>query len=177
MWLYSKRKQVADKNRDKLVETSNRDKVSVARLDCSYDTNKTQNRKERHAIRSHFDQNSFIHHTDLCVGSRVALRNWNILPSAGLYSGAIGTVVEIVYKSSSVGPNDKEHCHLPDYIVVDFPHLNLPPYIPPWDSEHPKVSTQHKNDNTLFFQKYYMYHSKRLTSQSQCCILSMCQSQ
>ena len=160
MWLYSKRKQVADKNRDKLIETSNRDKVPVARLDCSYDTNKTQSGKERHAIRSHFDQNSFIHHTDLCVGSRVALRNWNILPSAGLYSGAIGTVVEIVYKSSSVGPNDKEHCHLPDYIVVDFPHLNLPPYIPPWDSEHPKVSTQHKNDNTLFFQKYYMYHSR-----------------
>ena len=160
MWLYSKRKQVADKNRDKLIETSKRDKVPVARLDCSYDTNKTQSGKERHAIRSHFDQNSFIHHTDLCVGSRVALRNWNILPSAGLYSGAIGTVVEIVYKSSSVGPNDKEHCHLPDYIVVDFPHLNLPPYIPPWDAEHPKVSTQHKNDSTLFFQKYYMYHSR-----------------
>ena len=62
MWLYSKRKQVADKNRDKLIETSNRDKVPVARLDCSYDTNKTQSGKERHAICSHFDQNSFIHH-------------------------------------------------------------------------------------------------------------------
>ena len=140
MWLYSKNKQVAEKNRDKLVETSKNNCVPVARLDCCYGTNKTQNGNERHAIRSHFDQKSFIHHTDLCVGARVALRNWNLLPSAGLYSGAIGTIVEIVYKSSSVGPNDKEHDHLPDCIVVDFPHLNLPPYIKPWDLKHPTVS-------------------------------------
>ena len=140
MWLYSKNKQVAEKNRDKLVETSKNNCVPVARLDCCYGTNKTQNGNERHAIRSHFDQKSFIHHTDLCVGARVALRNWNLLPSAGLYSGAIGTIVEIVYKSSSVGPNDKEHDHLPDSIVVDFPHLNLPPYIKPWDLKHPTVS-------------------------------------
>ena len=152
MWLYSKRKQVAEKNRNKLVEISNKDEVPVARLDCWYDTNKTQNGKERHAIRSHFDQNSFVHHTDLCVGSRVALRNWNILPSAGLYSGAIGTVIEIVYKTSSVGPNDKEHRHLPDYVVVDFPHLNLPPYIRPWDLNHPTVSTYlTKSKNACFF--------------------------
>ena len=141
MWLYSKNSQVAEKNTDKLVQTSKNDNVPVARLDCWYETNKTQNGNERHAIRSHFDHGSFIHHTDICVGARVALRNWNILPSAGLYSGAIGTVVEIVYKSSSVGPNDKEHCHLPDYVVVDFPHLNLPPYIQPWDLKHPTVSS------------------------------------
>ena len=107
-----------------------------------------QDDKERHVIHSHFDQNSFIHHTDLCVGSRVALRNWNILPSAGINSGAIGTGVEIVYTSSSEGPNDKDHCHLPDYIVVDFPHLNLPPYIPAWDSTHLNVSTHHRYENT-----------------------------
>ena len=126
-----KNRQVAAKNRDKLVETSKKDNVPVARLDCCYGTNKTQNGNKRHAIRSHFDQTSFIHHTDLCVGARVALRNWNLLPSAGLYSGAIGTIVEIVYKSSLVGPNNKEHDHLPDCVVVDFPHLNLPPYIKP----------------------------------------------
>ena len=130
------------KNRQKLVECSNRDKVPVARLDCYYETNKTQNGKERHAIRSHFDQSSFLHHTDICVGARVALRNWNILPSAGLYNGAIGSIVEIVYKTSSVGPNDKQHLHLPDYVVVDFPNLNLPPYIRPWDLNHPTVSTR-----------------------------------
>ena len=69
----------------------------------------------------------------------MALRNWNILPCAGLYNGSIGTVVEIVYKNDPIRPNDKEHNHLPDYVVVDFPHLTLPPYIEPWDMLHPTV--------------------------------------
>jgi hypothetical protein len=50
----------------------------------------------------------------------VAISNVNILPEIGLYNGAIGTVVEIVYNNRLVGPNDKEHCHLPDYVVVNF---------------------------------------------------------
>ncbi len=64
----------------------------------------------------------------------------NILPEIGLYNGAIGTVIEIVYKSRPVGPNDKEHCHLPDYVVVDFPNLKLPRDIPPWNQNHKTVS-------------------------------------
>jgi hypothetical protein len=70
----------------------------------------------------------------------VALSNVNILPEIGLYNGAMGTVIEIVYKNRPVGPNDKEHCHLPDYVVVDFPNLKLPPDIPPWDTNHKTVS-------------------------------------
>ena len=31
----------------------------------------------------------------------------NILPEVGLYNGAIGTVVEIVYNNRPEGPNDK----------------------------------------------------------------------
>ena len=50
----------------------------------------------------------------------------NILPEVGLYNGAIGTVFEIVYNNRPEGPNDKEHYHLPDYVVVDFPNLKLP---------------------------------------------------
>ena len=46
---------------------------------------------------------------------------------------------QIVYKNRPVGPNDKEHCHLPDYVVVDFPNLKLPPDIPPWDKNHKTV--------------------------------------
>ena len=114
----------------------------MARLDCWYDTNKLQNGKERHARRSHFDPKAYIRHTDLCVGARVALRNWNILPQAGLYNGSIGTLVEIVYKDNPIGPNDKQHCHPPDYIVVDFPHLILPTYLKPWDTNHPTVRHQ-----------------------------------
>jgi len=129
-----------NKNVQKLVSTSKERKVPVARLDCHYDTNKRQNGRDCNPIRSHFDVKSFVSNTDICVGALVALRKWNILPSAGLYNGSIGTVVEIVYKTSAVGPNDKEHNHLPDYIIIDFPHLNLPSHIRPWDENNPTVS-------------------------------------
>ena len=139
MWLFSDNPSVKAKNAERLVATSNDNKVPVARLDCHYGTKKLQNGKTRHAVHYHFDNNSHVKHTDLCIGARVALKHWNILPSAGLYSGSIGTVVEIVYKDNPIGPNDKEHCHLPDYVVVNFPHLSLPPHIDPWDREHPTV--------------------------------------
>ncbi len=141
MFLFSNNIDVRKKNVDKLVETSKSNKVPVARLDCWYDTNKQQNvAKERRIFQSHFDATCYKRQTDLCIGARVALRNWNILPCAGLYNGSIGRVVEIVYRNNPVGPNDKQHNHLPDYVVVDFPHLTLPPYIEPWDKLHPTVS-------------------------------------
>ena len=161
MWLFAKNTQVQDKNRDKLVDTSVKAKVPVARLDCWFDTNKLQNGTERHAVRSHFETNSYVRHTDLCVGSRVSIKNWNILPSAGLYNGSIGTVIEIVYKDNPIGPNDKENDHLPNYVVVDFPHLNLPPYIKPWDAKHPTVSAELLT-NTSSNSSSAMYFSRNL---------------
>ena len=82
----------------------------------------------------------FTDHTDLCIGARVAINKVNFLPEVGLYNGSIGTIIDIVYQTSSVGPNDKEHNHLPDYVVVDFPNLNLPPHIKPWDELNKTVS-------------------------------------
>ena len=82
---------------DKLVETSKLNKVLVARLNYWYDTNKTKSGKERRAYLSHFESNCYKSQTDLCVRAQVALRNWNILPCAGLYNRSIGTVVEIDY--------------------------------------------------------------------------------
>ena len=108
MWLFSNNADVRKKTVDKRVSTSKTKGVPVARLDCWYDTNKLQNEKERHARRGHFDPKAYIQHTDLCVGARVALRNWNILPQAGLYNGSIGTLVEIVYKDNPIGPNGKK---------------------------------------------------------------------
>ena len=153
MWLFSNNVDVRKNNVDKLVSTSKTNEVPVARLDCWYDTNKLQNGKERHARRSHFDPKAYIRHTDLCVGARVALRNWNILPQAGLYNGSIGTLIEIVYKDNPIGPNDKQHCHLPDYIVVDFPHLTLPPYVKPWDTNHPTVTNHSSSYLYFIFQQ------------------------
>ena len=62
--------------------------------------------------------------TDLCVDTTVALWGINIVPEAGLYNGARGSIVDIVY-DTVVGPNDKHGEHLPKYIVVDFPGLRL----------------------------------------------------
>ena len=138
-WIFSNNNGVRKKNVDKLVEISKRNKLPVARLNCWYDTNKKQSGNERLAYTSHFDSKCYKSQTDLCIGAQVALRNWNILPCEGLYNGSIGTVIEIVYKKNLIGPNYKQHNHLPDYVVVDFPHLKLPPYIEPWDKLHPTV--------------------------------------
>ena len=151
MWLFSNNNDVRRKNVDKLVEVSKNNNLPVARLKCWYDTKKTQGGKERNVYKSHFDINGYKRKTDLCVDARVALRNWNILPSAGLYNGSIGTVIEIVYQDDPIGPNDKQHNHLPDYVVVDFPHLKLPPYIEPWDKLHPTVMSK-------IFTMCYLFH-------------------
>ena len=77
-----------------------------------------------------------------CSAQILTFCYWNILPCAGLYNGSIGTVIEIVYRDDPIGPNDKQHNHLPDYVVVDFPHLKLPSYIEPWDKLHPTVMSE-----------------------------------
>jgi hypothetical protein len=85
-------------------------------------------------------QDPIIHKLILCVGAGVALSNVNILPELGVYNGAIGIVVEMMYQGKQEGPNDKEHNHLPDYVVVNFPNLKLPTGINPWDKLHKTVS-------------------------------------
>ncbi len=90
---------------------------------------------------SHFNQNSYDKHTDICVGAKVAISNLNFLPEIGLCNGAIGDVIEIVYNDRPVGPTDKQHYHLPNYVVVNFPNLRLPTNIAPWDELHNTVSS------------------------------------
>ena len=77
-----------------------------------------------------------------CSAQILTFRYWNILSCAGLYNGSIGTVIEIVYQDDPIGPNEKQHNHLPDYVVVDFPYLKLPSYIEPWDKLHPTVMSE-----------------------------------
>jgi hypothetical protein len=48
-------------------------------------------------------------------------------------------------------PNDKQHDHLPDYIVVDIPHLKLPSNIAPWDNLHKTVIKQKKHNAIIMF--------------------------
>ena len=142
MWLYAKNADKDKTNMDMLIQTSRMNNVPVARLDCHYETNRVpkSDHQQPTVCMSHFDIRSYDRTTDICVGAKVAISNVNILPEVGLHNGAIGTVVEIVYNNRPEGPLDKEHYHLPDYVVVDFPNLRLPPGIPPWDQNHKTVS-------------------------------------
>ena len=81
MWLFSNNNDVKRKNVDKLVEVSRNNSLPVARLKCWYDTNKTQDGKERNVYKSHFDINGYKSETDLCVcRSRNGLEgDWNSL--------------------------------------------------------------------------------------------------
>ena len=74
-----------------------------------------------------------------------------LFPEVGLYNGAIGNVVDIVYQDRPLGQNDKQHYHLPDYVVVDIPHLKLPSNIAPWDNLHKTVSKQKKHNVIIMF--------------------------
>jgi hypothetical protein len=141
MWLYALNAEKEHKNQEMLINTSKKMSVPGARLDCTYDTKRLSGDKERTVCYSHFDQNSYDQHTDICVGAKVAISNVNFLPEIGLYNGAIGDVIEIVFNDRPVGPNDKQHCHLPNYVVVDFPNLRLPTNIAPWDELHKTVSS------------------------------------
>jgi hypothetical protein len=142
MWLYARNAEKEHKNQEMLVYTSKKmSVVPVARLDCTYDTKRLSEDKERTVCYSHFDQNSYDKHTDICVGAKVAISNVNFLPEIGLYNRAIGDVIEIVYNNRPVGPNNKQHYHLPNYVVVNFPNLRLPTNIAPWDELHKTVSS------------------------------------
>ncbi len=141
MWINAKNTDKDKTNMDMLVHTSKNNKAPVARLDCCFGTNWQSGQQEQTACKNHFDARSYDSHTDICIGARFAISNVNILSEVGLYNDAIGTVIEIIYQGKPVGTHDKEHYHLPDYMVVDFPNLKLPTGIPPWDKLHKTVSS------------------------------------
>ena len=62
----------------------------------------------------------------------------NFVPELGLYNGAKGTIIDIVY-NNFVGPNNKHKHHLHQYVVVDFPGFKLSVIIKPWDLNGPTV--------------------------------------
>ena len=83
------------------------------------------------AINSHFDREQTPMSTMMCRDSRVCIRGRNFMPEFGLYNGAMGTVVEIVYRDNE-SPNDN---HQPLYVAVRFDNYTGPI----WDPQDPKV--------------------------------------
>ena len=127
------------KNIELLVKSQKRHNVPVARLKCHYESNIKNGSTT--IYNSHFRSRKVIHQLDVCVGAQVCLETANIDPIAGLYIGAIGRVVEIVY-DKSVGPNTSGCEQLPKYIVVDFPSFKPTNGVDVWDKNNPTVSEQ-----------------------------------
>ena len=139
VFLFTKNILKNHKNQQKLVELSNSTKTPVARLRCQWIHRDTQSRGIKSITRAHFkDIKKLVLQGDYCVGAPVSIEGMNIVPEAGLYNGARGWLVDIVYDTVE-GPNNKMGSHLPLYMVVDFPGLRLNG-AKPWDADHPTVS-------------------------------------
>lgn len=82
------------------------------------------------ARKSHFDS-QVLPLSTICVGARVEIKGRNIIPQLGLFNGAMGTVVDIVYNEGE-SPNAG---HLPRYVLVKFPSYIGKPFI----QTNPKV--------------------------------------
>jgi len=115
------------------------------RLKCRLRSNRSQREGAKSVIQSHFKNCSILLQTNICVGAPVAIEGINIVPEAGLYNGARGTVVDIVYDSVA-GPNSQHKDHLPLYVVVNFPGLRLG-RAKPWDKDNPTV--RNRKDQTF----------------------------
>ena len=138
-FVYANNEPRKSKNMAKLKETSEKYKVPVARLNCHYESNKPNN-PARLAERHHFKNENYQDLVEICLHSRVSLTD-NFIPEIGLFNGSRGTVVEMMFNHAE-GPNDNQHRHLPEYVVVDFPLLALPEGYEPWNKNHPTVSAK-----------------------------------
>ena len=143
MYLCATHKVKNEINERKLTELSDKAKVPIAAfLDCHFTSEYNGKMKDDSAIRrSHFFHNKYVRevkYTHLCVGARVAIDTVNFIPELGLYNGAIGTVIDIVYNTRE-GPNGRKGSHLPEYVIVDFPSFNIDnaPNLKPWDANNP----------------------------------------
>ena len=141
VYLFTQNKLKDHKNQVKLADLSQRTGKPIARLRCQWLCKSTQNNGIKSVKRNHFkDCKGIILHADFCVGAPVSIDGMNIVPEAGLYNGARGWLVDIVYDTVE-GPNNRMGNHLPLYMVVDFPGLRLNG-AEPWDANNPTVSVK-----------------------------------
>ena len=148
---YAKREEMNKQNVKMLVKTQKRLSVPVARLRCQFKSNMVGNPT---VYQSHFFGKKMLYTLDVSVGVHVCLETANIDPNSGLYVGAIGKVIDIVYdEQHSVGPNTNGVESLPKYIVVDFPYFKPRQGIEPWDKKNPTVS---ECRNVFLNSKYSM---------------------
>jgi hypothetical protein len=137
LWVFAENKDKNKKNCEKLQETTTKYNIPLARIHCHYESTHAYHGLNK-ANKSHFKHVDYVAQSYLCLNTR-AMITVNFIPELGLYNGAVSTIVEMVFDKPE-GPNDKQHCHLPRYVVMDMPHVKLPEGYKPWDKNNPTVS-------------------------------------
>ena len=110
-------------NKEKLLEVSGTDNpVAVCRSEDT--TTKKGFRKSAH-LQECYDLKT----TYLCRGASVELYKTNLKPKYGLFNGAMGKIVDIIFHTNE-SPNEG---FLPKVVIVDFPQYCGPA----WDPNYP----------------------------------------
>ena len=157
-YLFANREGRDNKNNEMLISTSKENGVPVAKLDIdpikrklnssatktteeNEDSSDSKPKSKMRIDEYHWgNAKTITRHTNLCVGAKVAINAVNHEPNWGLFNGATGTVVDIVYDKEA-GPHTSGKEHLPKYVVLDMPGFRPPPEpIGPWDRLNPTVS-------------------------------------
>lgn len=126
-YVCANKKEVIEHNWNRLREEHSNTNP-VARIQTQTINNGTRYRGTAKCLRKESDIEPIL---NICRGARVQIRGKNFEPDWGLYNGAIGHVVEIIYEKNS-SPLDGS---IPEYVVVDFPQYRGPPWIqekPSW---------------------------------------------
>ena len=99
VYLYTMNRQRKAKNQEKVADLSNRTGNPIARLRCHWRCKSNQRNGKATIILDHFKGLQEIQHKgDFCVGAPVSIEDMNIVPEAGLYNGARGWIIDIVYR-------------------------------------------------------------------------------
>jgi hypothetical protein len=77
----------------------------------------------------HLNNTYEVRQTIMCREAMVELSTMNIVSKWGLYNGAIGNVIDIIF----VERENPKNGDLPLVVVVDFKHYRGPI----WDKQHP----------------------------------------
>ena len=124
-YIFANRRNMEEHNREQLKQQHST-KNPIARLLATTSSRGKQYRGRAKCMKNESSVEPIL---NICRGARVQISGKNFEPDWGLYNGAVGTVVEIVFNENE-NPLDGT---LPQYILVDFPQYRGPS----WISEKP----------------------------------------
>ena len=124
-FVFAKRKDMMEHNWQKLRDIHSSTNP-VARIQTQTTSKGVKYNGRAKCIRKESDIDPIL---NICRGAKVQITGKNFEPDWGLFNGAVGKVMEIVY-ANGTSPLDGT---FPNYVIVD-----IPSYVgPPWIKEHP----------------------------------------